>query len=84
MSKDEQLIKALLHPSKKEQAFNTLVRLYKERLYWHIRKMVQLISLLEGVITPQQTIKLLMAEEDFKKRLLKRFRGRNQNRKDKP
>ena len=46
--------------------------------------MVQLISLLEGVITPQQTIKLLMAEEGFKKRLLKRFRGRNQNRKDKP
>jgi len=25
-----------------------------------------------------------MAEEGFKKRLLKRFRGRNQNRKDKP
>ena len=48
------------------------------------KKMVQLISLLEGVITPQQNIKLLMAEEDFKKRLLKRFRGRNQNRKDKP
>ena len=48
------------------------------------KKMVQLISLLEGVITPQQTIKLLMAEEAFKKRLLKRFRGRNQNRKDKP
>ena len=48
------------------------------------KKMVQLISLLEGVITPQQTIKLLMAEENFKKRLLKRFRGRNQNRKDKP
>ena len=34
------------------------------------KKMVQLISLLEGVITPQQTIKLLMAEEGFKKRLL--------------
>ena len=48
------------------------------------KKMVQLISLLEGVITPQQTIKLLMAEEGFKKRLLQRFRGRNQNRKDKP
>ena len=48
------------------------------------KKMEQLISLLEGVITPQQTIKLLMAEEGFKKRLLKRFRGRNQNRKDKP
>ena len=48
------------------------------------KKMVQLISLLEGVITPQQTIKLLMAEEGFKKRLLNRFRGRNQNRKDKP
>ena len=25
MSKDEQLIKALLHPSKKEQAFNTTI-----------------------------------------------------------
>ena len=48
------------------------------------KKTVQLISLLEGVITPQQTIKLLMAEEGFKKRLLKRFRGRNQNKKDKP
>ena len=48
------------------------------------KKMEQLISLLEGVITPQQTIKLLMAEEDFKKKLLKRFRGHNQKRKEKP
>ena len=48
------------------------------------KKMEQLISLLEGVITPQQTIKLLMAEEGFKKRLLKRFRGRNQKRNEKP
>ncbi len=48
------------------------------------KKMEQLISLLEGVITPQQTIKLLMAEEGFKKKLLKRFRGRNQKRKEKP
>lgn len=48
------------------------------------KKMEQLISVLEGVITPQQTIKLLMAEEGFKKRLLKRFRGRNQKRKETP
>ena len=48
------------------------------------KKMEQLISLLEGVITPQQTIKLLMAEEGFKKKLLKRFRGRNQKRKERP
>ena len=48
------------------------------------KKMEQLIRLLEGVITPQQTIKLLMAEEGFKKKLLKRFRGRNQKRKEKP
>ena len=48
------------------------------------KKMEQLISLLEGVITPQQTIKLLMAEEGFKKKLLKRFGGRNQKRKEKP
>jgi Spy/CpxP family protein refolding chaperone len=48
------------------------------------KKMEQLISLLEGVITPQQTIKLLIAEEGFKKRLLKRFRGRNQKRNEKP
>ena len=48
------------------------------------KKMEQLISLLEGVITPQQTIKLLMAEEGFKKKLLKRFRGPNQKRKERP
>ena len=48
------------------------------------KKMEQLISLLERVITPQQTIKLLMAEEGFKKKLLKRFRGRDQKRKKKP
>jgi RNA polymerase sigma factor (sigma-70 family) len=40
MTEEEQLIKALQEPTKKETAFNRLVSLYKERLYWHIRKMV--------------------------------------------
>lgn len=42
------------------------------------QKLQQLIGALKGVITPQQTIKLLRAEEEFKKRLLRRYRGRDQ------
>lgn len=40
MTEENQLIIALQEPTKKETAFNTLVFLYKERLYWHIRKML--------------------------------------------
>jgi RNA polymerase sigma-70 factor (ECF subfamily) len=40
MAEEKKLIIALQEPSEKEQAFSTLVSLYKERLYWHIRKMV--------------------------------------------
>ena len=40
MTNEKQLISALQDPSKKEAAFNALVSQYKERLYWHIRKMV--------------------------------------------
>ena len=39
-------------------------------------KLQGLINSLKGIITPQQTIKLLRAEEDFKKRLLRRYRDR--------
>jgi len=31
---------ALKHPSSREEAFARLVSEYKERLYWHIRKIV--------------------------------------------
>lgn len=37
---EEALIEALLEPATKEEAFRELVRLYQERLYWHIRKIV--------------------------------------------
>lgn len=34
------LVKQLQNPVKKEQAFRQLISEYKERLYWHIRKIV--------------------------------------------
>tara|TARA_R110002124_G_scaffold5301_1_gene33146 strand:+ start:153861 stop:154412 length:552 start_codon:yes stop_codon:yes gene_type:complete len=37
---DIELIDALKSPKEKEQAFSVLVSQYKERLYWHIRKIV--------------------------------------------
>ena len=38
---DEQLLVAQLkNPNTQEQAFRSLMTLYKERLYWHIRKIV--------------------------------------------
>jgi RNA polymerase sigma-70 factor (ECF subfamily) len=36
-----QLIEQLKSEYKKEQAFKTLITLYKERLYWHIRNIVK-------------------------------------------
>ena len=39
--KDEELLVAQLkNPDTQEQAFRNLMSLYKERLYWHIRKIV--------------------------------------------
>jgi len=38
--KEKQLISALQSIEQKESAFRKLVSLYKERLYWHIRKIV--------------------------------------------
>ncbi len=40
MVQEKTFIKALKSPKEKEAAFRELVRLYKERLYWHIRKIV--------------------------------------------
>ena len=37
---DEDLVRFLHDPEQKEYAFNILVDRYKERLYWHIRKLV--------------------------------------------
>jgi len=41
LTNDQELIKNLLNESTKQKAFNTLVNLYKERLYWHIRHIVK-------------------------------------------
>lgn len=40
MTDDQQILESLKDPSTKELAFRHLVSKYKERLYWHIRKMV--------------------------------------------
>jgi RNA polymerase sigma-70 factor (ECF subfamily) len=37
---DREIIEGIKSAGKKEEAFNQLVRLYQERLYWHIRKIV--------------------------------------------
>lgn len=40
MSDDQQILESLKDPSTKEIAFRHLISKYKERLYWHIRKIV--------------------------------------------
>lgn len=40
MTNDQQILESLNDPATKEQAFRHLISKYKERLYWHIRKMV--------------------------------------------
>jgi RNA polymerase sigma-70 factor (ECF subfamily) len=40
MTNDQEILDSLKDPSTKEIAFRHLVTNYKERLYWHIRKMV--------------------------------------------
>ena len=37
---DEDLLEQLSDPKTKGPAFSKLVRLWQERIYWHIRKMV--------------------------------------------
>lgn len=41
MTKDKELVKQLQTKTSKDQAFRTLISLYKERLYWHIRNIVK-------------------------------------------
>lgn len=38
--KDQDLVSKLQNPKQKDAAFGTLLDLYQERLYWHIRKIV--------------------------------------------
>jgi len=40
MTDDQQILDSLKDPSKKELAFRHLISKYKERLYWHIRKIL--------------------------------------------
>lgn len=40
MREEEAFISALQDPNQREKAFRELMSTYKERLYWHIRKMV--------------------------------------------
>ena len=40
MSDDQQILESLKDPASREIAFRHLISQYKERLYWHIRKIV--------------------------------------------
>ena len=40
MEDDKQLVAQLKNPNTQELAFRNLMKLYKKRLYWHIRKIV--------------------------------------------
>ena len=40
LTDEEEFILRLKDPKSKEAAFRELLKLYKERLYWHIRKIV--------------------------------------------
>lgn len=40
MTEDQQILESLKDPATREQAFRHLISKYKERLYWHIRKIV--------------------------------------------
>lgn len=40
MTDDQQIVESLKDPSTREMAFRHLISKYKERLYWHIRKIV--------------------------------------------
>ena len=41
MTDEAQLLDQLKSETKREQAFRALIKLYKERLYWHIRNIVK-------------------------------------------
>ena len=41
MTEEGQLLEQLKSETHKEQAFKVLIKLYKERLYWHIRNIVK-------------------------------------------
>ena len=40
LQSDESLLALFRNPNTKETAFTAIVNRYKERLYWHIRRMV--------------------------------------------
>ena len=40
MEQQSLFVRALKHPDSRDEAFSSLVSEYKERLYWHIRKIV--------------------------------------------
>ena len=43
------IISSLQEPETREKAFKLLVQEYKERLYWHIRKLVLVIQVTQEI-----------------------------------
>ncbi|PQJ23072.1 RNA polymerase sigma factor [Tenacibaculum sp. SG-28] len=65
MTKDDSILENLKNASTKEKAFKELVAEYKERLYWHIRKIVYLHADADDVL--QNTfIKVFKNIDSFK------------------
>jgi hypothetical protein len=61
---------------------NAMLLKHNQRRGELTEKLQILIGSLKGVISPQQTLKLLRAEEDFKRRLLRRYGERERPGKD--
>ena len=42
INNDQELLESFKNPATKEWAFTGIIKKYQERLYWHIRRMVQM------------------------------------------
>ncbi len=62
---EKELIKEFKHPSTKERAFRELVSTYKERIYWHVRKIVIAHEDADDV-TQEAFIKIYKALDSFR------------------
>ena len=62
---DIELVKRLQNPETKNQAFRLLVNTYKERIYWHVRRMVSIHEDADDIVQ-NVFIKIFKGIENFK------------------
>ena len=58
-AEDQQILEWISSLNQREKGFRTLVEKYKEKLYWHVRRMVLNHDLKEKVVSILGFIKLL-------------------------